>query len=104
MIQPGAKTARRIVRQDQFSSVDVTLLHAREAGEQALQVSGRERAVGIEINPALGIDRDADIQIPTWREHSDQFRRRLLGTLRIDRITIAPEADVLDDTQGRKTG
>ena len=58
----------------------------------------REDPVGVKIHAVIALDRHGDVQIASRCQNPLKLGRRPLGPLGIDRITVSPEADVLQHT------
>lgn len=58
-------------------------------------------SVGVEAD-ALAADGKTKIQVPPWCEDALEIRQRLGGAIRIDRVPIPTEPNMLDDMKARE--
>ena len=88
----------------ELRSVDVTAFAHFKGGKKLEQVVLGEGAVGVEVDAVDIIDRHGDIEVAARLDDAFQFKECLNGTLRVERVAVAAQADVFDHAQAGDRG
>src|SRR2546428_971473 len=80
-------------------AIDIPALHNLEGLEQLQYVVLAKSPMRVEIDAILVVERNGHVQVSTGLDNTPEFLNSLFRTERVEGVAVAPQADVLHNTQ-----